>query len=107
MHILHKLTCPALGVLLLPPHLCPAAVCAALAFSDFSGRGLKPCPQQQQQQHWGSSSSSGFRGTGWLCMCSALLYMWTGMAGLSSYALPTNPGEAFKMVDVAQRHKVG
>ncbi|WIA40731.1 hypothetical protein OEZ86_004420 [Tetradesmus obliquus] len=86
------------------------AVCAALAFSDFSGRGLKPCPQQQQQ-HWGgssssSSSSSSFRGTGWLCMCSALLYMWTGMAGLSSYALPTNPGEAFKMVDVAQRHKV-
>jgi hypothetical protein len=86
-----------------------------LAFSDFRGNGLKPCPQQQQQQqHWGSSSwsssssrsSSSFRGTGWLCMCSALLYMWSGMSGLSEYALPTNPGEAFKMVDVAQRHKV-
>jgi hypothetical protein len=32
--------------------------------------------------------------------------MATGMSGLSEVALPTNPGEAFKMVDVAQRHKV-
>lgn len=36
----------------------------------------------------------------------AVMYMWTGMSGLSQYALPTNPGEAFKMADIAQRHKI-
>jgi hypothetical protein len=32
--------------------------------------------------------------------------MWTGMSGLWHYALPSNPGEAFKMMDVAQKHMV-
>lgn len=78
---------------------------------DFTRQGLKPA--QQQQQHDRSSiysSSSGynssFRGTGWACFATAVMYMWTGMSGLSQYALPTNPGEAFKMFDIAQRHKV-
>lgn len=92
-----------------------AGICALLAWSDFgSQQGLRPQPQQQQswqqQQHtWDSSSkrsSSAFKGTGWACLCMALLYLYTGMSGLSEYKLPTNPGEAFKMVDIAQKHKV-
>ncbi|KAI8467862.1 MAG: hypothetical protein J3K34DRAFT_523406 [Monoraphidium minutum] len=39
-----------------------------------------------------------------LAMCG--LYMWTGMGGLSSYALPANPGQAFKMSDVATKSKI-
>jgi hypothetical protein len=78
---------------------------------DFTRKGLKP----QQQPDSSSrdsiySSSSGYnnslRGTGWACFSMALMYMWTGMSGLSQYALPTNPGEAFKMYDIAQRHKI-
>jgi hypothetical protein len=37
-------------------------------------------------------------------MCA--LYMWTGMSGLAQYSLPTNPGEAFKMSDVATKSKI-
>ena len=33
-------------------------------------------------------------------------YALGGMSGLSEYALPTNPGEAFKWPDVAAKHKV-
>lgn len=45
-------------------------------------------------------------GCGLTSAAMCLLYMWTGMSGLARYALPTNPGEAFKMVDIAQKHKV-
>ncbi len=44
--------------------------------------------------------------TGWASLAMCALYMVTGMSGLAQYSLPTNPGEAFKMVDVAQKHKV-
>jgi hypothetical protein len=79
---------------------------------DFTQQGLKPQQQQDGSSRdlTYSSSSSGynnsFRGTGWVCFTMAVMYMWTGMSGLSQYALPTNPGEAFKMFDIAQRHKV-
>jgi hypothetical protein len=102
----------------------PAATCALLAHLDFNGRGLQPVVpqqnpncyspllqqrQQQQQQHWdsSSSSSSSSRVTGWLCLCAAGWYVLTGMSGLwEGTGLPTNPGEAFKMPDIAQRHKI-
>jgi hypothetical protein len=92
-----------------------------LSLCDFTNGGLKPQQQQPQQvQSYGwssssstypssassSSSSSSSRLTGWLCFTAACAYMATGMSGLAQYALPTNPGEAFKMADVAQRHKV-
>lgn len=89
------------------------AICLLVSASDFTRQGLKP--QQQQQGSWDSSSSSSlqsssvnnsFRGTGWACFAMAVMYMWTGMSGLADYALPTNPGEAFKMADIAQRHKI-
>jgi hypothetical protein len=77
---------------------------------DFTRQGLKPQQQPDSSRDSIYSSSSGynrsFRGTGWACFSMALMYMWTGMSGLSQYALPTNPGEAFKMADIAQRHKI-
>lgn len=36
----------------------------------------------------------------------AFMYMYTGMSGLAHYSLPSNPGEAFKMVDIAEKHKI-
>lgn len=87
-------------------------MCLLVSALDFTRQGLKP----QQRQDSGSIYSSGsdgsgsfnssFRGTGWACFTMAVMYMWTGMSGLSQYALPTNPGEAFKMADIAQRHKI-
>jgi len=67
--------------------------------------------RQQQQQRWQQqrldSSGGSSKVTGWLCTCAAGLYLWTGMSGLwEGTALPSNPGEAFKMPDIAQRHKI-
>ena len=45
-------------------------------------------------------------GCGFAAVAMCALYMLTGMSGLSQYALPTNPGEAFKMADVAQKSKI-
>lgn len=94
---------------------CVAAVCVLVSALDFTQQGLKP-QQQVQQSGWSITSSSssnrngtentGFRGTGWACFSMAALYMLTGMSGLSQYALPTNPGQAFKMSDIATRHKI-
>jgi hypothetical protein len=45
-------------------------------------------------------------GCGLTAAAMCILYMWTGMSGLAQYALPTNPGEAFKMSDVATKSKI-
>jgi hypothetical protein len=45
-------------------------------------------------------------GCGLAAVAMCALYMWTGMSGLSHVALPTNPGEAFKMADVATKSKI-
>jgi hypothetical protein len=86
-----------------------AAVSLVVSYLDFTRQGLKP-KQQDSSSIYSSSSSSGFntsfRGTGWACFSMAVFYMWSGMSGLAQYALPTNPGEAFKMADIAQRHKI-
>jgi hypothetical protein len=89
---------------------CGTAVCLVVSYLDFTRQGLKPKHQDSSSMYSGSSSSNGFnssfRGTGWACFSMAVFYMWTGMSGLAQYALPTNPGEAFKMADIAQRHKI-
>jgi hypothetical protein len=84
-------------------------MCVLVSALDFTRQGLKPQQRQDSGSTYYSSSSDGnssFRGTGWACFAMAVMYMWTGMSGLSQYALPTNPGEAFKMADIAQRHKI-
>lgn len=62
---------------------------------------------------WGWSHKRGRRaraprleGCGAAALAMAAMYMWTGMGGLAQYALPTNPGEAFKMSDVARKSKI-
>lgn len=44
--------------------------------------------------------------SGWAAAGMCAMYMWTGMGGLAQYALPANPGEAFKMADVARKSKI-
>jgi hypothetical protein len=45
-------------------------------------------------------------GTGITAALMCGLYMWTGMGGLATYALPDNPGAAFKMADIATKSKI-
>lgn len=81
-----------------PPPL--AATCLLLALKEW-GWGW----QHKPRDPW-TGRNQGLGGCGWAALGMCGLYMWTGMSGLDDTALPMNPGAAFKLVDVAQKHKV-
>jgi hypothetical protein len=76
----------------------PAATCAALAGYEYFRGWRHKRTRRGRRPH--------LEGCGLAAAAMCALYMATGMSGLSQYALPTNPGEAFKMVDVAEKSKV-
>jgi len=73
---------------------CAWGTCLLVALSER--RVPNPRRPEERELTWG--------GWGALAMCA--MYMWTGMSGLSQYALPTNPGAAFKMADVTAKHQI-
>jgi hypothetical protein len=80
------------------PAPAPAAICLLLAAREYAfgwrhKRGRR-------------ARAPRLEGCGLAAAGMCVLYMWTGMGGLSQYALPTNPGEAFKMSDIARKHKI-
>jgi len=79
-----------------PSH--PPATCLLLAAREYYYGWRHKRSRRLRQPH--------LEGCGVAAALMCVLYMLTGMSGLSQYALPTNPGEAFKMVDVARKSKI-
>lgn len=75
-----------------------AATCAALAAREYW------CGWRHKRRR--SARRPHLEGCGAAALAMCALYMATGMSGLAEYALPTNPGQAFKMADVATKSKV-
>jgi hypothetical protein len=81
-----------------PPRLLHAATCALLAAREYYCGWRHKRSRRLRRPH--------LEGCGLTAVVMCALYMWTGMSGLAQYSLPTNPGEAFKMADVATKSKV-
>lgn len=89
-------------------------MCSVLAWLDLgTPAGLVPAPAPGCDGDAGAAVARPLqqqrrtqRLTGLLCAAACVGYALGGMSGLSEYALPTNPGEAFKWPDVAAKHKV-